>query len=133
MIMERKRGFGPGTWALIALGGAALLMLAVWALGGPTVGPGPSPGYGPGGMMPWGWGMAGAFGALMPLMLLSVALFWIAVILGIVALVRSAAGPSSGQREDASDALEIARRRYARGEINREEYERLREDLQRGT
>lgn len=49
MVTERKRRFGPGTWALIALGGAVLLMLAVWAVAGPSVGAGASPGYGPGG------------------------------------------------------------------------------------
>lgn len=47
MVMERKRRFGPGTWALIALGGAVLLMLAVWAVAGPSVGAGRAPATGP--------------------------------------------------------------------------------------
>lgn len=84
-----------------------------------------------GGVMPWNWGLMGAFGAMMPLMLLSTLLFWLAVILGIVAFVRWAAGLPWGRGEQAGDALELARRRYARGEISREEFERLRDDLQR--
>ena len=61
--------------------------------------------------------------------LLGVLLFWAAVVLGLVALVRWTAGLPWGHREEESDALEVARRRYARGEITREEYQRLHDEL----
>lgn len=58
------------------------------------------------------------------------ALFWIAVIVGIVLLVRwaarSAGGAAPSHREE---ALEILRRRYAAGEIDKEEYEQKKKDI----
>lgn len=53
------------------------------------------------------------------------------LILGVIAGVRWLVGTRKvGAQGGASDtALEIARQRYARGEINREEFERLREGL----
>lgn len=51
------------------------------------------------------------------------------VVLAIVWLARSLlAGPGGGRR-DRDGTEEILRRRYAAGEISREEYMRLREDL----
>jgi putative membrane protein len=79
-------------------------------------------------MMPWG-GMMGAVLPVMLMMWLAMLLFWAAVVLGLVALVRWAARLPWGHREEESDALEVARRRYARGEITREEYQRLRDEL----
>ncbi len=60
--------------------------------------------------------------------------FWIAVIFLIVWAIRQFSGrPSaaSGTPPGAprSNALDIARERYARGEISKEEYERIRRDL----
>lgn len=117
---ERRSGAGPGTWALVALGGAILAMLIGWAVAAAA-----SP-AGVGG--PWGM-MGGWFGATMPLAGLAMLLFWVAVILGIVALVRWAARPHGPGSEETLDAFEIARRRYARGEITAEQYQRLRDDL----
>jgi len=69
----------------------------------------------------WGWGMG--FGWIF------MVLFWALIILGIVALARwlFVAGGSgrSGQRP-----LDILKERYARGEINREQYEQMRRDLE---
>jgi len=49
------------------------------------------------------------------------------VVWGISRLIqRSDSGPSSGQRRD---ALDIAKERYAKGEISREEFERIKKDL----
>jgi putative membrane protein len=64
----------------------------------------------------WRWWL------VMPVMLI----FWGGVIWLIVWLVRQ-----SSSRTDRSDgdAIEIARRRYARGEISREEFEQIRRDL----
>jgi putative membrane protein len=76
-------------------------------------------------MMDWGWGggMGWGFG------MFGMLLFWIVVIAGIVALLRwMTAGPAAGTRSG-DRALEILRERYARGEIDREEYEARRRDL----
>jgi putative membrane protein len=66
-----------------------------------------------------GWGMG-----LGPLFML---LFWILVIAGIVALFRSL----QSRPDDTCDQTpaEIVQERYARGEIDREEFERKMRDL----
>jgi len=87
------------------------------------------PGWG-GGMMGGGCGMGYGMGWFGPIIMI---IFWAALILGIVALIRwlfvSTRHPGHGpaQREDA--ALELLRKRYARGEIDREEFEQKRKDL----
>jgi putative membrane protein len=77
--------------------------------------------------------MMGGWTVSMPLVALSTLLFWVAVVLGLIAIVRWAVADASARDEQASNALEIARVRYARGEISREEFERLREDLVRAS
>jgi putative membrane protein len=70
-----------------------------------------------------GWGMG--FGMVFML------LFWVLVILGIAALIRwlmTQSSPSRGSRD--KSPLEIVKERYARGEINREEYEQKKQDLE---
>lgn len=73
-----------------------------------------------------GWGMGmGWIGML---------LFWGLVIAGIVALVRWAGAQSGAPRNPSSDApartpLQILQERYARGEIERDQYEIKRRDL----
>ncbi len=69
----------------------------------------------------WGWGWGMGFGWIFMI------LFWALVILGIVALAKwvFSAGSSSGGR-----ALDVLKERYARGEINREQYEQMRRDLE---
>jgi putative membrane protein len=63
-------------------------------------------------------------------------LFWIAVIVGIVLLLRAVASdsrPSAARSRPAEDrALEILRERYARGEIDHDDYERRLRILTRG-
>ncbi|MBZ0157057.1 MAG: SHOCT domain-containing protein [Alphaproteobacteria bacterium] len=54
-------------------------------------------------------------------------LIWVLVILGIVLLVRSALG--TGKKIERETALTLLEKRYARGEISREEFERTRSDL----
>jgi putative membrane protein len=53
-------------------------------------------------------------------------LVWVLVIVGIVALIKWLS--SSTQRGETP--LEILKARYARGEIGKEEYERMRRELQ---
>lgn len=70
-----------------------------------------------------GWGMG--FGFVLML------LFWVLVILGIAALIRrilTQPSPSRGSRD--KTPFEIVQERYARGEINREEYEQKKWDLE---
>ena len=76
----------------------------------------------------WGWGMHpmwwGAWGLGMMVIIL---LFWVLVIVGLVVGIRWLLGQGKESRSDS--ALEILRQRYARGEINKEEFEARRRDL----
>ncbi len=80
----------------------------------------------------WGWGMHpmwGLWGIWGIGMMLFMFLFWALVIVGIVVGIRWLV--RQGRPEISDSALEILRQRYARGEINREEFEARRRDLQR--
>jgi putative membrane protein len=59
------------------------------------------------------------------------ALWWLLgialIVLVVVAIMRLSGAGQSGSRES---ALDILKKRYARGEIDKEEYERLRRDLE---
>ncbi len=70
----------------------------------------------------WGIGMGLGFGWLLMI------LFWILLILGIVYLVKLIGG-SSKKVDKEETALDILKKRYAKGEISREEFERMRDDL----
>ena len=60
-------------------------------------------------------------------------LFWVLIILVIVALVRLLSGKPLGSYSERSEKppLQILQERYARGEINREEYQQRKADLER--
>ena len=78
------------------------------------------------GMMDWGYGMSWFWHIIM-------IVFWIAVIVGIIFLIRwlilsTRSGTQRPSHEDS--ALEILRKRYAQGEINKEEFEEKKRDLQ---
>ena len=81
-------------------------------------------------MMGWGFGGygGGGVGWFGPIMMI---VFWGAVILGIAALVRYLVRPGGGPaaHDRADTALDILKNRYARGEINKEEFEAMRKDL----
>ena len=76
----------------------------------------------------WGWGMHpmwwGAWGLGMMFFML---LFWVLVIVGLVVGIRWLLGQRKEPRLDS--ALEVLRQRYARGEINKEEFESRKRDL----
>jgi putative membrane protein len=96
----------------------AILVHSQWGGGGWGMGPGMMGGYG------MGYGM-GWFGFII------MVVFWIAVIVGIFALIRwlivSSRPRAEGRGEETP--LEILKKRYARGEINREEFEEKKKDL----
>jgi len=77
----------------------------------------------------YGWGGAGAW-----LMLLFMVLFAAGVVIGFVYLVRALTTGTAGGQQEAprarrDDARDVLRRRYAAGEIEREEFLRRRQDL----
>ena len=79
---------------------------------------------------PWEWGwhpmhqMWGMWGMGMLLVMLT---FWVLVIVAIVAGIRWLMHQGREPRSDA--ALEILRQRYARGEINKDEFDARKRDL----
>ncbi len=68
--------------------------------------------------MMWGLGMGGIF----------MIIFWGLIILGVIFLIRWLAGMTKTTKSEES-ALDILKKRYARGEINKEEYEQKKRDL----
>jgi putative membrane protein len=56
-------------------------------------------------------------------------LFWILVILGAIVLVKWLLEKDKKTSESGENPLEILKRRYARGEIDREEFEQKKRDL----
>lgn len=101
--------------ALVPIMEAVLLMpAAAWAKGGA---------YGGWETYPM-WGAWGVWGIGMMLMMLVVwGLVVVGLVLGIRWLVRT------GRASSSDAALDILRQRYARGEIDREEFEARRRDL----
>ncbi len=84
-------------------------------------------GYGYGGWMHGGWGWWGMGLGL---------LFWIVLAAVLVLIIRAAirpgAGPGAGPAAPHETPLDILQKRYARGDISREEYEQKRRDLAEG-
>ncbi|NWF92484.1 MAG: SHOCT domain-containing protein [Syntrophaceae bacterium] len=72
---------------------------------------------GPGMMWNW-WGMGWIF----------MIVFWGLVVLGLIFLIRWLVGITKTTRVEES-ALEILKKRYARGEIDKEEFEQKKKDL----
>ncbi|MHC4183862.1 MAG: SHOCT domain-containing protein [Planctomycetota bacterium] len=79
-------------------------------------------GMGPG-MMYWGHG----FGWFMPIMFFA---FWITFIVGVVYLIRWFTASARSKEETAESAMDILKKRYARGEIGKEEFEEKQKDLE---
>lgn len=79
---------------------------------------------GPWRMHDWGWGWGGMWlGPIFMLLVLA------GLVAGIVALVRAFAGDRPASDPGRRNAREILDERYARGEIDREEYLRRRDDM----
>ena len=105
--------------AFVVLLGAAL---GFSILTGGMMGPGM---MGSGGMSGRGW----AWGLGMGLAGLSMLAFWGALIVGVVLLVRALGGQRKGYWR--ASPIDILKRRYAGGELSREQYEQMRQDIER--
>ncbi|MDH3321032.1 MAG: SHOCT domain-containing protein [Betaproteobacteria bacterium] len=68
----------------------------------------------------WGWGWFG---------IVHMVLWWFLIILGIVVLAKWLFGGRSGHASGEDRALSILRERYARGEIDKTEFEARKRDL----
>ena len=117
-------------WVILAV--LVLVVLLVPLLGGGMMGwgmLGPGMMGWPGAATPgaggWAWGLAMGLGWLAMLA------FWGAILVGIVLVVRALArssGASSGGHEES--ALAILKRRYAAGELTREQFDEMRRVLE---
>jgi putative membrane protein len=81
------------------------------------------------GMEPWMWGWGFHMGWFFLIVMVA---FWISVILALIFLIRwlvisARRGVRTTRPEDS--ALEILRMRYAKGEINKQEFEEKKKDL----
>ncbi len=56
-------------------------------------------------------------------------LFWVLVILGVVFVVRWVGQQDKPSSTEKESALEILKKRYARGEISKEEFEEKKKDM----
>ena len=74
-------------------------------------------------MMTFGFGPFGGFGWIFMI------LWWVLIIAGIVALIKWLTSQSHGTRNHEKSALEILQERYAKGEINKQEFEEKKKDL----
>ena len=73
-------------------------------------------------MMHWDYGWAMGFGWVFMIF------FWLLLILGIVYVIRIAM--TGAKKETSGDtALDILKKRYAKGEITKEEFEKIKDDL----
>jgi putative membrane protein len=122
-----NRTLGIIAGALLA---AALIVPAV-AMTTALMGPGIAGGYGPGMMGTGGYGpgmmlgATGGWGLGMAIGRLAMLAFWAALIVGGIALLRAALHARQGD-EPAGNVL---RRRYAAGEITREQFDEMRQVL----
>jgi putative membrane protein len=132
---------------IYALPAAALALTPAIALAQPRYGrddvggscPGCSGGYERGYGMMHSWGMSGwgGFGALSAILGV---IFWVAVIFGIIYLIKSMTAerknrpsnpiiPSMNPPSSGESPLDILKKRYAKGEVSKEEFERMKNDL----
>ena len=75
----------------------------------------------------WHWGMHPMWGVWGLGMMVMMVAFWVLLIIGIILGIRWLV--AQGRAPGRDTALEVLRERYARGEINRDEFEARRRDL----
>jgi putative membrane protein len=78
-------------------------------------------------MWPYGWQWGAWAWVTMAIMLI----FWALIVAAAVYAVRAWSGPPRTPGESHESPTEILNRRYARGEITREQYQQMRDDLMR--
>ncbi|MBS0013906.1 MAG: SHOCT domain-containing protein [Desulfobacterales bacterium] len=120
MISRRLTVFAAGLTAAFVILSDSIALAQQGSYNGWHMGPG----------MMGGYGMMGWFGGIFTLVV------WILIIVGLVLLIkwlvqstRSEPGGLSGTGVATSRALEILRERYARGEIDKAEFEEKKKDL----
>ena len=69
----------------------------------------------------YGMGFGGGFGSIFMI------LFWGLIIVGLILLIKQSWSPSP--RSQMTSALSIAAERYARGEIEKDEFEKIKQGL----
>ena len=70
----------------------------------------------------WMWGLGMGFGGLV------MVAFWGVVVVGVILLIRSIGGFPAGHWPETP--LNVLKRRYAAGQLTREQYEQMRKDLE---
>lgn len=74
-----------------------------------------------------GFGFGGAWGIFNSIFMLA---FWILIIVGIVFLIKYLVTQSSGSQKSTGESpLDILKKRYAKGEITKEEFNKMKKDL----
>ncbi len=74
-------------------------------------------------MMHWDYGSGMGFGWIF------MVLFWAMVILGIVYLLKLISGGDRKSERNEETALDVLKKRYAKGEISKEEFEEKKKDI----
>jgi putative membrane protein len=119
----RRLLLAVGLFLVVALSFSALMggMMGPGFIGSNQTGRGP---FGPGMMRGhgWMWGLGMGFGGLVMLA------FWGVVIAGVILLIRSVGGTQGALWHETP--LTVLKRRYAAGQITREQYEQMRNDLE---
>ena len=87
-------------------------------------------------MRGFGWHYGNGFGGFGIFGLISSILFWIVIVLIIVAVIRYLTGDHSGMQPDnempspkGEPPLEILKRRYASGDINKKQFDEMKKDI----
>ncbi|MCF8024735.1 MAG: SHOCT domain-containing protein [Desulfobacteraceae bacterium] len=114
---------------VLSFGFAFILSLMLFQAGHPALAQRGNYGdwhMGPG--MMGGWGVAGWFGGIFMLVV------WVLVIVGLIYLIKwlvqsTKAEPGKSGTADSTRSLEILKERYARGEIEKTEFEEKKKDL----
>lgn len=111
-MSERKRGL---IWLIIVLGMVLIATLPIFM------------------WMPWGWymlGMMGMMGFSWSFMFLIPIVFLVLIVLGAYYIITELTGQGRSESGERGKALETLKERYAKGEITREQYLKMKEDLE---